>query len=888
MKRLKNYQIRAMESLEKYFHNCNELNDPDLAYYQTTNEIFGIGMPYNKVSGLENVPYVCLRIPTGGGKTLMACYAIEKATNCLLHAEQSVVVWLVPSNQIKKQTLEALKDQNHDYRQALDSMFNEVNVYDICDALSIKRSTLDSSLTIIVSTMQALRIEDTDGRKVYESSGDLMEHFVNVPSDLLDKLEKNEGGVYKKSLANVLYMRRPILVVDEAHNARTELSFDTLSRINPSCIIEFTATPNTTTSPSNVIHNASAAELKAEDMIKVPILIETKNNWQEIITMAIGRLNVLNKLAIIEKRKNKKYIRPIMLIQAEANRSGKDNITPTVLKKYLCNDLHIPEEEIAIETGNQKELEGINILEPTCKVKFVITIQALREGWDCPFAYVLCSVAEMKSSTAIEQIIGRIMRMPYAEKKCIKELNQAYAYVTSNNFFEVAKTLEEALVQNGFNKVEAKDYIRVGSDKFEQLGLESIREEGDISVSKLGFYTVKVSEKPNLEKLEELTREKITYDDKSQILTFYGEMNKEEMHEVSNCFIKEDSVNVIEEFHNAISEYAKKVKDAKTPYEKRLEFSVPALSVKQGNLFELFDDSLFLDNKWDILSYDYTITEGEYKISDETGKVGEVTISDSGQINSRCISEIQEQVNLFSSIDTGWSTADLVNWLDRNIKHPDISTLKSIPYISGAISSLINERQIKLSQLVVDRYNLKNVLEKIINKHRLEARKKSYQLYLFGEYTQVVVEPSVSFDFSKNPYPASSYYSGGYQFKKHYFEHVGELLNQGEEFECAQFIDSLPEVVYWVRNLERKQGSFWLQTSTDKFYPDFICFLKSGQYLAVEYKGADRYSNDDSKEKRLLGQLWEMRSEGKCLFIMTKGKELESIRNKIKNGMKKC
>lgn len=886
MKTLKDYQKRSLDSLMKYFINCDKLNNPDLAYYQTTNELFGIGIPYNKIEGLENVPYVCLRVPTGGGKTLMACYAIERTTNYLLHTEQAIVVWLVPSNPIKKQTIMALKDKNHDYRQALDSLFKEVNVYDIAEARTIKRATLDSSLTIIVSTMQALRIEDTDGRKVYESSGDLMEHFTGVPNSLLENLEKNEKGVYKKSLANVLYMRRPIIIVDEAHNARTDLSFETLSRINPSSIIEFTATPNTDTSPSNVIHNTSAAELKAEDMIKVPILIETKNNWQEILTMAIGRLNVLSKLAIIEKQKTGKYIRPIMLIQAEADRNGKDNITTKVIKEYLCNDLHIPIEEVAIETGTQKDLEGIEILDPTCKVKYVITIQALREGWDCPFAYVLCSVAEMKSSTAVEQIIGRIMRMPYAKRKNTKELNQAYAYVTSNNFFQVANSLEEALIQNGFNKVEAKDYIRAIAYKNEQLSIEFESVEGDISVSKMGFSTVKISEKPDLEKIDVNIKDKIIYDDKNKLLTFYGGMNKEEMFKISECFEKDKSKKIVEKLHNVLIENEKDIENAKTPYEKGLEFCVPALSVKQGDIFELFEESIFLNTKWDILSYDYSIKENEYEVSDGIGMVGEVTINDNGQIRTRCITELQEQVSLFSSIDTGWGIADLVNWLDKNIKHPDISSIQSIPYINGAILGLINERKIELSKLVIDRYKLKSVIEDKINEHRQEAKQEKYQSLLFGEENIVVVNPKICFDFSCNTYPASSFYSGGHEFKKHYYEHIGELQNKGEEFECAKFIDNLPDVVYWVRNLERKQGSFWLQTSTDKFYPDFICLLKSGQYLVIEYKGKDRYSNDDSKEKRSLGEVWELRSNGKCLFVMTEGKDLQVIKNKIKNGIK--
>jgi len=106
----------------------------------------------------------------------------------------------------------------------------------------------------------------------------------------------------------------------------------------------------------------------------------------------------------------------------------------------------------------------------------------------------------------------------------------------------------------------------------------------------------------------------------------------------------------------------------------------------------------------------------------------------------------------------------------------------------------------------------------------------------------------------------------------------------GEEAECAAFIDGLEEVEYWVRNLDREDYSFWMPTSTDKFYPDFVVQLKDGRILVVEYKGADRWSDDDSKEKRLIGEVWEKRSKGRCLFIMPKGKDFNAIRQKIAGG----
>ena len=131
--------------------------------------------------------------------------------------------------------------------------------------------------------------------------------------------------------------------------------------------------------------------------------------------------------------------------------------------------------------------------------------------------------------------------------------------------------------------------------------------------------------------------------------------------------------------------------------------------------------------------------------------------------------------------------------------------------------------------------------------------------------------PDLCFEFEEGPYSPDWYYQGNFNFRRHYFRNIGELKAEGEEFECAVFIDQLPQIAYWIRNLDRRhESSFWLQTSTDRFYPDFVALLNDGRILVVEYKGADRWSNDDSKEKRALGELWMSRSEDRCVFVMPK------------------
>ena len=444
MLQLKGYQEKALESLRLYLRACDYLLDADAAFYHVTRQLWEQGIPYRPIkepSELADIPYVCLRLPTGGGKTLLACHAVAVTNMEYLKRENSLVLWLVPSNAIKDQTLQALKDRDHPYRQALEGTVGRVTIMDLTEGLYLQQAVLSGSTVIIVATLQAFRVEDKDGRKVYESAGALQHHFQNLPVEISERLNHDETGIIPYSLANVMRIYRPLVIVDEAHNARTDLSFDMLSRFRPSAIIEFTATPDSSRNPSNVLHSVSAAELKAEDMIKLPIRLETRTDWQALLSDAIAQRVSLEKSSEIERRRTGDYIRPIMLIQAQPRRQGRETLSVDVIEKSLIEDHHIPEEQIVRATGEDKGLEGVDLRQEDCPIRYIITVQALREGWDCPFAYVLCSVAEQRAIGAVEQILGRVLRLPYCKPREIKDLDRAYAFVASPNFAEAAQNL---------------------------------------------------------------------------------------------------------------------------------------------------------------------------------------------------------------------------------------------------------------------------------------------------------------------------------------------------------------------------------------------------------------------------------------------------------------
>lgn len=442
---LKAYQKALLAALETFLARSQEML-PAAAYAEITAEealrtrLGRYARPYRPPANLADVPYVCLRLPTGGGKTLMAAHAVRVIRDVDPGGAWPLVLWLVTSKAIREQTSDALKNPRHPYRKALDDIFGgRVRVFDIGDFTQVRPQDLDQNACVVVATVQALKVDDTEGRKVYRHHEELEGHFARIPKARLDAepgLERDEHGAVKFSFANLLHLNRPAMIVDEAHNVVTGLSDVMRARLNPSCVIEFTATP---AGRSNILFYATAAELKAEAMIKLPIVLQEHAGWQAAVAATVAERETLAKLAAGERD----YIRPIALYQAEP----KDReATVEAVKRELIENLGVSEAAIAVATGDQRGLDGVDLSARECPIEHVITVQALKEGWDCPFAYVFCSVQRLSAGGAVEQLLGRVLRMPYATRRANPLLNKAYAHVSEPEFYAAATALRDQLV----------------------------------------------------------------------------------------------------------------------------------------------------------------------------------------------------------------------------------------------------------------------------------------------------------------------------------------------------------------------------------------------------------------------------------------------------------
>jgi len=886
---LKQYQQAVQDSIQDFFRRCSKGERPEHAFVEVQRKNGRYPERYLPIAatGLTGVPYICLRVPTGGGKTLIACYAAGLGMHELKQAEQSVVLWLVPSNTILDQTADALRDPRHPYRQALALSCGNVEVLTIDEALHLSRAAVDGQTIVIVSTIQSFRVEDTTGRQVYSRNGVFSEHLLNVPLDRVGDLLPDVDGKPKPSLVNMLRLRRPIVIVDEAHNARTGLSFNTLGNLLPSCIIEFTATPDRTKNPSNVLHRVSAAELKAANMIKLPLRVITRDPSQrdQLLADAITLRADLEKFAIIEGQKTSEYLRPIMLIQAER----VDGCEP--LREHLATDFNIPKEQIKISTGKLDELKAIpDINSPKCPVRIIITVEKLREGWDCPFAYVLCSLRETRSATAIEQIVGRILRLPHAEPKLHPDLNCAYAFSVSNSMPEVLNELREALESNGFTTPEAERIIVPASQGAWPLGTQERTvqftpgKEIDAEVAQVQIPTL---------------GGKVSIDSASGEIKILVPLDAAETERLLSCVKTPEAKAKLNEMVSLVAETEKAwggtgLTRIPTPYELHLDFVVPLLSViENGKLFE-FENTHLVEHPWQLSAKDASLSENYNPLLRPKASAGTLDVSQTGKIETSVvrdgegndyIAKLHQSVLEFSPSE--WTQESLNTWLDNHITHQDIPVNESVAFLSKVIKGLMAKFGItEISSLAIDRYRLRTEIEDRIQQHRLAEQKAAFQQFLLPDSPLVVGEER-AINFSAVNYDPSWYYDGSFQFKKHYYSaKPGELPaitshgDLAEECSCAQFIDGMPEVRFWVRNLARKTSSFRLQTSKDWFYPDFLCQLNDGRVLVVEYKGGYLYDAPDAEEKRGIGEVWASRSNGHCLFVMPTSGDLGAITRK--------
>jgi type III restriction enzyme len=421
------------------------------------------------------VPDIVLKVPTGGGKTWLAVTGVSRIMGRYLDRNTGFVLWIVPNEAIYTQTLKRLKDRQHPYRQALDrTAAGRVQILEKTDRLDAR--DVETNLCVMLLMLQSSNRENQDSLKMFQDRGDVHGFFPpegeqqahKAALDRTPNLSAYSGlfPMVKDSLGNALRVIRPVVVLDEGHRAISDLAFRTLYGFNPCFVLELTATPQDVqpkggTAPkpgryANVLVEVTGRELDREGMIKMPLNLDPRqgNDWRATLNAALAKLNALEADAQRLRSETNRYIRPIMLIQVE--RTGADqresgHIHAEDVKDWLLT-AGFDAAEIAIKTAQQNDLndpENQNLLSSTNRVRAIITKQALQEGWDCPFAYVLCGLAASTNLKAMTQLVGRILRQPDAMKTGIATLDECHVITHHASTADIVAAIKHGLEQDG-------------------------------------------------------------------------------------------------------------------------------------------------------------------------------------------------------------------------------------------------------------------------------------------------------------------------------------------------------------------------------------------------------------------------------------------------------
>jgi type III restriction enzyme len=860
---LKTYQLETLAVLRAFLEQ-SRMAGPRAAFEAIVNgeeqakRLGAYKGKYTTLNNLDGVPYCCLRLPTGGGKTILAAHAIKVAQEAWIEKDFPVVLWLVPSNTIRTQTVDALKKPGHPYRAVLDEKFEgRVRIFDIADFEMVRPADLRDSLCVIVGTIQTLRVSNTEGRKVYSHHEALEPHYAGVP-EKLEGLERQENGTIKFSFANLLHMHRPLMIVDEAHNAVTGLSRDVQERVNPCAVIEFTATPQL---KSNVLHNVKAQDLKDEQMIKLPIVLDEHQTWQQAVSAAVQSRATLEEDAKGESR----YIRPIVLFQAEAE--GRE-VTVEVLRQHLMETENVHKDQIAVATGDQRELDGIDLFhmdEPA--IRFIITKQALKEGWDCSFAYVFCSVANVASATDVEQLLGRVMRMPFATKRKSEKLNRAYAHVPATRFGEAASALKDKLVQNmGFEETVAEDSIL--SAQQAMFGGEGYFARSTKPKPKLDVVVPANDALINAASALEAEGISVAQTESGAVRILTQRPITAKAREIIDAAVAPAQRREIDE---AAAVFEHECLKSLSPAELGQRFFVPALLAESQGEFIFVDPETLLDDfEWTLSSIPARLEAGEFDVQDDANSF-EIDI-DGARVKYR-FADDQDMLPINAPV-SDWTAERLAIFLDKQNHDPQLSQSDVLAWTSELVRYLTTQRGFSVSLLHRLKFLLSRKVKDKIEEARKLARSASYERLLFAPESRVDVDWKRGFEFRDGIFFGSPRYSGRYEFSKHFlgpdsvgaFDGKRNVHGEGDEFDCAQALDSLKQVKHWVRNVARHLNAFRLPRHEQDFYPDFVAELTDGRLLVVEYKG--EMTVLAAAEHRAVGEKWEQAMDGKGLFMI--------------------
>ena len=861
---LKDYQADVLTDLSNYLQTLLDCKGHLGRAFTTYWKNRGVLNQAYK-NNVREVPHVCVKVPTAGGKTFIAVNALERVFTAFAEYNPSrpkFVVWLVPSLTILEQTVKNLANIDHPYRQRLNDLFQgRVQVYEKTDVLQgagFNADAVREQLSVVVMSFDSLKATNKENRKAYQENGYLASFLTDTTHDtvLLPEYDKS-------ALINVIRTLNPVVVVDESHNAESTLSVDMLRNLNPSFIFDLTATPRDN---SNIISYVDALRLKKQNMVKLPVIVANQRSQEDVIMAALNMRRQLEVLADKAEASGGGYIRPIVLFQAEP-KSKDDNTTFEKVKQVLL-DLNIPPEHIAIKTANVNGLKGVDLLERHCPVRYIITVNALKEGWDCPFAYVLATLANKSSVVDVTQILGRVLRMPYQRKHSHELLNLSYVFTASSRFQNTLSQVVAGLNKAGFSK---RDYREV------DLSALPVSEEAGSTGSLQGDLLATESQQPvnQAPEADEVLVDATKLNPNWEAVAVQHAENTGADKPDTDAVSATDGAGVESIKAQAIREaQAFEAQAAQTdgdscPDELKADMN----EHKMKPMFEVSAQAIQLPQFFLKLPSE----GGFFESSEEWHKLAKENL-----LTDFVLANLDATVN-FSAIDADVYSVDAED-IGKGESAPAFKVVKKaekeklnhiiksqapsgqVTSIVGRLFSLIG----KNSFYPIEDNDIKKYLTRIVEvmsaEQRADCLERDYAYVkaikdkiqgLANEYAakefnnwlstqKVKLQPSFSLPASIAPSDNAPAITKSL--------YVTERGMNGLESPVIGKVAQLENVVWWHCNLERSKG--FCINGFINHYPDFVVLTANKNVVIIETKGDDR-DNSNSKDKLKLGKIWE-------------------------------
>lgn len=848
---LKKYQKSVISDLTRFLALLTEKQNIAAAYSTLWAEknvpvgLTGIASYNSLISG---VPDVCLKVPTGGGKTFLACNAIKPIFDSMPRGRSQAVVWLVPSDSILDQTYKALSNPENPYRQKIDVDFSgRVEVYSKEQLLSgqnLSPTAVTEQLSIFVLSYDSFRTSKKDGRKAYQENGNLAQFakYYSSPDTLLPDTDET-------ALIQVVRTLNPLVIVDESHHATSTLSIEMLQNFNPCFILDLTATPKKN---SNIVSFVDASQLKKENMVKLPVIVYNRKTQSDVFSDAISIRAKLEAQAKKEQADSGRYIRPIVLFQAQP----KTNADSTTFEKikHTLTESGIPEEQIAIKTADINELRNMDLMSPDCPIRFIVTVNALKEGWDCPFAYVLATVANRTSTVDVEQILGRVLRLPYTHKNKSDVLNISYVITSSNDFHATLDKVVTGLNNAGFS---SKDYyakdVEPEKDKTAAPASAVQLELGDPEPEEDEFPVVDVGAiRASVE---------TALPEKSDAVESPAETDKLFASALEQSAAYESTFKEAEE--TAVNLAPQEVRDKMNVFRMNEEFAEEASALRLPQFMMETGPSLFSDTGYELLQQEhlakgFTLKDKDVQIdfSNMAAEMARVDIDDAKDATPKAWKltgfDSTYYKEWFASLPSERRIAQCKSVIHKQLSKLDCINDKELgAYIDRIIETLGEDELANLEQspypFVI---KIKQKVQSLLAAHAADIFDLWLEQNIITCQLHYTLPSTISPIEFTTTVPKSLYTAE---------ENMNEF-----EFRVVWELSALDNIKWWHRNISRL--GFCINGPINA-YPDLIVMTVSGKILLVETKG-DHLDNAESEQKARIGHEWDEECSKQFRYFM--------------------